>query len=46
MDHQQVNAQPARPTSKRLLALFWLYVLVPLVWGVSNTITQALKLFH
>ncbi|MGO4307854.1 MFS transporter small subunit [Cupriavidus sp. RAF12] len=36
----------AHPTNKGLLAIFWLYVLVPLVWGVSNTITQALKLFQ
>jgi len=43
MDHQQVTAQS---TNKGLLTIFWLYVLVPLVWGVSNTITQALKLFH
>ncbi|MGO4280802.1 hypothetical protein SAMN05216321_104167 [Cupriavidus sp. OV038] len=43
MENQSLNAQP---TNTGLLAVFWLYVLVPLVWGVSNTITQALKLFH
>ncbi|KWR86097.1 MAG: oxalate:formate antiporter [Burkholderiaceae bacterium] len=43
MDNSRVKAQP---TSKGLLAIFWLYVLIPLVWGVSNTITQAMKLFH
>jgi len=43
MDNQNLNAQP---TNKGLLAAFWLYVLVPLVWGVSNTITQAMKLFQ
>ncbi|MCA3232619.1 MAG: oxalate:formate antiporter, partial [Cupriavidus sp.] len=30
MDNQNLNAQP---TNKGLLAVFWLYVLVPLVWG-------------
>ncbi|MEN7529558.1 MULTISPECIES: oxalate:formate antiporter [unclassified Cupriavidus] len=43
MENQNLNAAP---TNKALLAAFWLYVLVPLVWGVSNTITQALKLFQ
>jgi hypothetical protein len=33
------------PTNKGLLALFWLYVLVPLSWGVVNTLLQAMKLF-
>ncbi len=27
------------------LVLFWAYVLIPLVWGVSNTLIQAMKLF-
>ena len=43
MENQSLDAQS---TNTGLLAVFWLYVLVPLVWGVSNTITQALKLFH
>jgi hypothetical protein len=34
------------PTNKLLMALFWLYVTIPLVWGVANTLTQAIKLFH
>ncbi|WP_323119444.1 MFS transporter small subunit [Burkholderia alba] len=36
----------SHPTRKGTLAVFWLYVLIPLAWGVVNTITQALKLFH
>jgi len=32
-------------SNKTLMAIFWLYVLVPLVWGVTNTLTQAMKLF-
>lgn len=43
MENQSLDTQP---TNNGLLAVFWLYVLVPLVWGVSNTITQALKLFQ
>ncbi|SAL63586.1 hypothetical protein AWB68_03419 [Caballeronia choica] len=36
----------AHPTNKLLLAVFWIYVLVPLAWGITNTLTQAMKLFH
>ncbi|RZT36395.1 MFS transporter small subunit [Cupriavidus agavae] len=43
MENQNLNTAP---TNKALLGAFWLYVLIPLVWGVSNTITQALKLFQ
>jgi hypothetical protein len=34
------------PTNKLLLGVFWIYVLVPLAWGVTNTLIQAMKLFH
>lgn len=34
------------PTNKLVLAIFWLYVLVPLAWGVTKTLTQAITLFH
>jgi hypothetical protein len=34
-----------QPTSKVRLIVFWLYVLIPLSWGVVNTLMQALKLF-
>ncbi|HEY4803402.1 MAG TPA: oxalate:formate antiporter [Paraburkholderia sp.] len=34
-----------KSSNKVLMAMFWLYVLVPLVWGVTNTLTQAMKLF-
>ncbi|SAK46944.1 hypothetical protein AWB75_01000 [Caballeronia catudaia] len=33
-------------SNKGLLLLFWAYVLIPLAWGVTNTLTQAIKLFH
>ncbi|WP_118180678.1 MFS transporter small subunit [Paraburkholderia phosphatilytica] len=42
---QTDHALNAHPTNKALLAVFWLYVLIPLVWGVSNTLMQAMKLF-
>jgi hypothetical protein len=34
------------PTNHLLLAIFWLYVLAPLVWGVVSTLSQAMKLFY
>jgi hypothetical protein len=33
-------------SSKVLMLVFWAYVLIPLVWGVSKTIANAAKLFH
>ncbi|VXC98196.1 MULTISPECIES: oxalate:formate antiporter [Burkholderiaceae] len=32
-------------SNKALLLLFWLYVLIPLAWGITNTLAQAVKLF-
>jgi hypothetical protein len=39
------TTQIAQPTSTAKLAVFWLYVLIPLAWGVVNTLHQAMKLF-
>ncbi len=35
----------ATPASRVRLVIFWAYVLIPLAWGVVNTLRQALKLF-
>ncbi|MGA3249764.1 MAG: oxalate:formate antiporter [Paraburkholderia sp.] len=37
--------QTSQPASTVKLAVFWLYVLIPLAWGVVNTLLQAVKLF-
>jgi hypothetical protein len=34
-----------KSSNKLLMAIFWLYVLVPLAWGVTNTLAQATRLF-
>ena len=39
------TVQAAHPTNKAKLAVFWLYVMLPLAWGVVNTLSQAMKLF-
>jgi hypothetical protein len=35
----------AHPTNRIAIVVFWAYVLIPLAWGVVNTLRQALKLF-
>ena len=39
------QTQTPQPTSAVSLIVFWAYVLIPLTWGVVNTLTQAMKLF-
>ncbi|MGF6597526.1 hypothetical protein P3T23_002243 [Paraburkholderia sp. GAS448] len=39
------NPSAAQPSSKGKLIVFWAYVLIPLSWGVVNTLIQAMKLF-
>ena len=39
------TVQAGNQTSKANLAVFWLYVTLPLAWGVVNTLSQAMKLF-
>lgn len=40
------TVQSVNQTSKVKLAVFWLYVTLPLAWGVVNTLSQAMKLFQ
>jgi len=35
-----------KPFNRVLLVLFWLYVSIPLAWGVWSTIKKALALFN
>ncbi|OXC76025.1 MFS transporter small subunit [Caballeronia sordidicola] len=45
--HTNPNGElDARPSNKLLLGVFWIYAIVPLTWGVINTLVQATKLFH
>jgi hypothetical protein len=39
------HTQTVPQSSKAKLAIFWLYVTLPLAWGVVNTLSQAMKLF-
>ncbi|NMM26200.1 MAG: oxalate:formate antiporter [Glaciimonas sp.] len=33
-------------TNPFIVVLFWLYVGIPLAWGVSSTLQKAMALFH
>jgi hypothetical protein len=39
------DAKNSPATSRWQLLLFWLWVLIPLAWGVSATFKKALALF-
>jgi len=39
------NAKPAGEKHVLMLVLFWAYVLIPLAWGVTQTIKKAMALF-
>ena len=39
------TVEPVHPTNKVMIAVFWLYVMVPLVWGVYTPLSLAIKLF-
>jgi len=41
----QNATQTTQQTSPVCLVVFWAYVLIPLTWGVVNTLRQAMKLF-
>ena len=41
----QNATQSSRQTGAGSLVVFWTYVLIPLAWGVVNTLIQAMKLF-
>lgn len=40
------SEQPKSESHVVLLVLFWAYVLIPLGWGVFQTLKKALALFH
>ena len=40
-----MQQQQSKSTSPVLLIIFWLYVAIPLLWGVASTIKKAMALF-
>jgi hypothetical protein len=46
-NHGQPESQPTPPTSNPLLLIIsWLWVAVPLAWGVLETVRSSLPLFR
>lgn len=50
MNGEQIESdlhEGKRPhTSPLVIALFWLLTMMPLAWGIYNTVLQALKLLR
>jgi len=40
------SPEPSRPSSVGLVVFAWLFVGLPLVWGVTQTLFKAMALFH
>ncbi|HEX8424979.1 MFS transporter small subunit [Hymenobacter sp.] len=45
MEHTSSNTPDATPSSGVSLAVAWLFVGIPLAWGVTQTFIKALALF-
>lgn len=46
MDNHYSSAEASKQTSPLLIVAFWLYVGIPLAWGVWSTLQKATALFH
>jgi len=44
--NQTTTTQTSQGTSGGAVALAWLFVGIPLLWGVSQTFIKSLALFH
>lgn len=40
------SSKPVNPLGFFLLVLFWLYVAIPLAWGIWSTLQKSLALFN
>jgi hypothetical protein len=40
------NPEISKPTPFLLIFVFWLYVAMPLAWGIWSTLQKALALFN
>jgi hypothetical protein len=46
MSNHYSTTEASKPTNPLLVVVFWLYVGVPLAWGVWSTLQKATALFH
>lgn len=42
----QEQKEPVKTTNPLLIVLFWLYVMIPLGWGVYDTLLKTVDLFR
>ncbi|WP_269473501.1 MULTISPECIES: MFS transporter small subunit [Methylomonas] len=40
-----MQTEKPKQTSRLALLVFWLYVSIPLLWGISSTLKKAMALF-
>ncbi|MGD7036468.1 MFS transporter small subunit [Methylotuvimicrobium buryatense] len=40
------NSKPFKPGQWVLLLVYWLYVAIPLAWGIWSTLRKAMVLFN
>jgi hypothetical protein len=41
-----MNSNNVKTTNPVIVVIFWLYVIIPLAWGVSSTLEKAAALFR
>lgn len=41
-----MNNESVQKINPAIVVIFWLYVIVPLAWGVSSTLAKAAALFQ
>jgi hypothetical protein len=46
MNQHYSTSDDAKPTNPALIVVFWLYVGIPLAWGVWSTLQKAMALFQ
>jgi hypothetical protein len=46
MNTHHAESHEGKQTSPAWMLLFWLYVSLPLAWGVWSTLQKAMALFH
>jgi hypothetical protein len=44
--NQYSTSGDAKPTNPVLMVIFWLYVGIPLAWGIWSTLQKAMALFR
>jgi hypothetical protein len=46
MNQQSSGASAVKQTNPAIVVVFWLYVGIPLAWGIWSTLQKAMALFN